>query len=267
MIDAHTHIFDEEAYASYKKRANGRVEKALTIHIAPHGSTSYPSLESIFKFAEDKKDIAIIAGVNVMGDLHAELTVLETLLAANKIIGLKLYPGYQLFFSNDPKVIPIAQLCARYKKPLIIHTGDVEDQDRVSLLRYSHPIFVDDLAIAVPDCTIVIAHLGFPYMLEAANVLSKNQNVFGDISGTLMDEPGVAPLALIKQYSTDLTRIFTYFPNIRKKILFGTDYSGKDLSSGFLTFFNEYIEVVEKVFTEEERDWVYSGLAKKLFNL
>ncbi|MBC7836422.1 amidohydrolase family protein [Acetobacteraceae bacterium] len=264
MIDVHTHIFNEESYASYKKRANGRVEKALTIHIAPHGPTQYPTLESLLLFIEGKNDLAIIASIDAVGDIPRQLSALEERIKENKIVGLKLYPGYQPFSSNDPRIIPVAQFCARHSKPLMIHTGDVEDPDRVALLRHAHPSFVDDLAVAVPTCTIIIAHLGFPYLLEAVNVISKNKNVYGDMSGTLMDEPGINPKALTEQYIADVNRALVYFPNTRSKVLFGTDYSGEHLP---LRLFDEYIEVVEKVFDQSEREWVYSGLAKKLFNL
>jgi predicted TIM-barrel fold metal-dependent hydrolase len=265
MIDAHTHIFDEEVYRTYQARAKGGVEKALTFHIAPHGTTQYPSLESVLEFAAQKPDLVVVASVDLGGDLQTQAAMLEKLFEEKKIVALKLYLGYQHVFASDPSIIMFANLCAKFKRPLILHAGDVHDPDHVALLRYAQPIHVDDLAVAVPDCTIVIAHFGFPYILETANVAAKNSNVYIDFSGTLNDL-GSEERNRVNQeaYIQDLTKAFSYYPAVRSKVLFGTDYGGENSD---LRLFEEYVDLTEKLFSPEEKEWVFSGLAKKLFDL
>ncbi len=125
--------------------------------------------------------------VDPFKNLAGQLKNIETLFKTEStVVGMKLYPGYQPINTDDKRVIAMAQLCAEYNKPFTIHGGDVYDpHQRGYQLAYSHPLAIDTLAVAVPECPIVIAHFGFPYFLETANVVNKNANVYTDISGTI----------------------------------------------------------------------------------
>jgi predicted TIM-barrel fold metal-dependent hydrolase len=196
---------------------------------------------------------------------QAQLQQFDALFSEGKIVGIKLYPGYNHFYSSDLFIDPVARLCARHKRPLIIHTGDVLDEEANSPahLKYSHPIYVDELASRNRDTTIVMAHFGFPYFLEAANVMSKNHNVYADLSGTL-DDMGKREWnqAMMRAYIADLKRVFAYFPNIMEKALFGSDFGGDHMS---LNLFEPYVKTVKAVFPRSLHESVFSGLAKKLF--
>lgn len=267
MIDAHTHIFNEQVYDEYKARTKGRVEKALTIHYPRDFSREAEpnlSLDALLAFAESKPDLAVVASINFESDAQSQLKNLEELFKQKKIVGLKLYSGYQYLTAADPKVIPFAQLCASYAQPLIIHAGDVYDPKGKALLRYAHPLYIDELAVAVPACRIVIAHLGFPYLMEAANVISKNSNVYGDVSGTVDAIAGYDPQTMVSAYIADLRRMFAYYPDVQEKVIFGTDYGGENVAHHF---FDEYVQVVESVFPASAHERVFSGLATELFKL
>lgn len=53
-----------------------------------------------------------------------------------------------------------------------------------------------------------------------------------------------------------------YFPNIKSKIMFGTDYGGEDTP---LREINPYINLVKKVFSKKEQDSVFYQLAEKVY--
>lgn len=260
IIDAHTHIFDETKYKAYRAKAKERVSRALVLHWFKD------DLNKLRSFIESKDDLALVASVDIEEKIQPQLDKLEKLFQEKKIVGIKLYPGYQHFYPSDKRVFSVAELCEKYGKPLIFHSGDVYDprgSGGKAMLKYSHPIHIDELATQFPDCKIVIAHFGFPYVIETANVVSKNDNVYTEISGTI-DEVGPAGKikALVEQYADDLKRAFTYYPNVRKKTMFGTDYGGEDIP---LNQFEPYIELVKEVFSSEEQENVFSGLAKKVF--
>jgi hypothetical protein len=69
--------------------------------------------------------------------------------------GLKLHPAIQGFSPTNPRVVRFVRRAAELKLPLMFHTGDV---GWVGRLAYNDVHLMDDLAIMVPEATIIIAH-------------------------------------------------------------------------------------------------------------
>lgn len=259
VIDVHTHIDEEDILQSYMRKAKNWIDLAFVIHWYKD------NLEEVARFVSSKPNLRLIASVDIDGPEHIQrqLEAIDPLFSQKKIIGVKLYPGYQHFYVSDSRTEPVAELCLKYHKPLVIHTGDVYDTENEAILKYSHPIHIDEIAMKFPELKIVVAHFGFPYLLECANVVSKNKNVYTDISGTIVDDmPPKDALALYNEYKKDLKRIFNYFPDIRNKIMFGTDYGGGDITPNEIEL---YLKLVRQIFTKPERDHVFSGLAQRIF--
>ncbi|MBI5153364.1 MAG: amidohydrolase family protein [Parcubacteria group bacterium] len=261
IIDTHAHIFNEEVYQTYTKKSAGKINRILTLHFWINLNDIQPTkrtLEEVLSFAETKEDLFVIAAINITYSVKEQLEKIKALLENKKIVGIKMYPGYQHFYPSDEIVFPIAELCEQYNKPLIFHSGDVFDRLGTAELKYSHPIHVDSLATHYPQCTIIIAHFGFPYLMETATIVNKNKNVFTEISGTI-DTPSQD---IVDTYTKDLKRVFSYYPAIKQKIMFGTDYGGEHTP---LNQIDSYIQLVENVFSTEEQDNVFHKLAEKLF--
>jgi len=257
IIDAHTHIYNEDSYKHYFTKAKGRISKAIVM------SWWKLELEELIKFANQRDNLYIIGNIDMNSDINKQLEKQNRLFQEKKIFGIKLYPGYQYFYPSDEKVYPIAELCQKYKKPLIFHSGDVYNPENDALLKYSHPMYIDELAVKFPECKIVISHIGFPHHIDAANVLSKNENVYSEVSGTLDEcETKKEATDMLNQYAKDLERVFNYFPNVKSKIMFGTDYGGEDTP---LKEIDPYINLVKKVFSKKEQDNVFYKLADKIF--
>lgn len=241
------------------KKTNGRIGLVFVLHWYKN------DFNKLRLFIDSKPNLRLIAGLNMDNPKHIEerLAELEVLLQQKKIVGLKLYPGYQHFFVSEQKVFPVAKLCLKYDKPLVIHSGDVYDLENEAVLKYSHPVYADELAVLFPDLKIVLAHFSFPHLLECANIVSKNKNVYTDISGTIVDDlPKREAENLYKEYKRDMQRVLNYFPDIRSKIMFGTDYGGEDTP---LNEVEMYIRLVKEVFAKKEQEHVFSGLAQELF--
>ncbi len=78
-------------------------------------------------------------------------------------------------------------------------------------LKYSNPMYVDDVAVDFPDLKIVLAHPSFPWQDEALAIAVHKPLVYIDLSGW---SPKYFPPQLI-QYANTL---------LKHKVLFGTDY-------------------------------------------
>ncbi len=268
IIDVHTHIYNEDDYKNYFRKSKEKVSKVLVMgysknyYYTNYGKYDYNFI-NILEFIKTKNNLFMTGSVDMDGDIKKQLETLNELFKDKKIFGIKLYPGYQYFYPSDEKVYPIAELCQKYNKPLIFHSGDVYNPEKNALLKYSHPIHIDELAVKFPKCKIIISHIGFPYHIDAANVLSKNDNVYSEVSGTLDEcESKKEATDLLNQYAKDLKKVFNYFPNIKSKIMFGTDYGGEDTP---LKEIDPYIKLVKKTFSKKEQDSVFYQLAEKLF--
>ncbi|MCX6760744.1 MAG: amidohydrolase family protein [Candidatus Nealsonbacteria bacterium] len=257
IIDIHTHIYTEETYQTYLSKTKGRELKVLVM--AWHEQ----NLEDLLSFISTKNNLFLVGTVNIESNINEQLEKLEKLFREKKIFGIKLYPGYQYFYPSDEKVYPTADLCQKYNKPLIFHSGTTYSVDKKALFKYAHPIYIDELAVKFPKCKIIISHFGFPYQLETATVIYKNENVFTEISGTIERLSSKEDARdILNQYIKDLSRVFSYYPEVKKKVMFGTDYSGEDTS---LCEVAPYIKLVERVFRKDEQKNVFYSLAENLF--
>ena len=78
-------------------------------------------------------------------------------------------------------------------------------------LKYSNPLYVDDVAADFPELTIVLAHPSFPWQDEAISVALHKQQVYIDLSGW---SPKYFPPELVRYANTLL----------KDRVLFGSDY-------------------------------------------
>jgi predicted TIM-barrel fold metal-dependent hydrolase len=130
--------------------------------------------------------------------------------------GFKFHPNLQGFFPNDPSAYPLYETIQELGLPAIFHTGQTGIGARVRggggvRLKYSNPLYLDDVAVDFPDLRIVLAHPSFPWQDEALAVATHKPNVFIDLSGW---SPKYFPPQLVRYANTLL----------KDKVLFGSDY-------------------------------------------
>ena len=78
-------------------------------------------------------------------------------------------------------------------------------------LKYSNPIYVDDVAADFPEMPIILAHPSFPWQDEAISIAMHKPEVYIDLSGW---SPKYFPPQLVHYANTLLKR----------QVLFGSDY-------------------------------------------
>jgi predicted TIM-barrel fold metal-dependent hydrolase len=107
-------------------------------------------------------------------------------------------------------------------------------------VKFAHPLEVDEVAVDFREVTFVICHLGNPWVTDAMEVIYKNDNVVGDISGlTLGHFEERFERFMLQQVNEVLT-----FAGDPKKLLYGTDWPICDMGS-YIRFVRQ-LELSEK---------------------
>ena len=248
IIDCHTHInnYHDEQRASLgecieklqlEMRRN-RVDVALVL-------TSYkttpgrPSTRDAVAATRELNNLFIIAGISFLQYDEKELELLRPFLQEGSVRGLKLYPGYEPFYPNDPRIRGVFTLAQEYDVPVMIHSGDTYDPK--GRVKYAHPLHVDDVAVEHPNVNIIICHIGNPWIRDCMEVVYKNKNVYTDISGLTLGDFNDRFEAYMRKQLQEML-VYGVEPD---KVLFGTDWPISSMDS--------YLEFMEEL-TIPERD-------------
>jgi len=129
--------------------------------------------------------------------------------------GFKFHPTVQAFYPNDHDCYPLYEVIAEHKLPAIFHSGQTGIGAGMPgggglRLKYSNPMFLDDVAADFPDMPIISAHPGVPWQDEQLSVATHKPNVYIDLSGW---SPKYFEPKLV-QYANTL---------LKHKVLFGSD--------------------------------------------
>lgn len=102
-----------------------------------------------------------------------------------KLSGLKLHPGKGHFYPTDERMMPLYDICEKYEKPIIFHSGMSWEPD--TLTKYCRPEMFEELAAARPKLKICLAHFGWPWCRETAMLMLKYPNVYTDTGALYFD--------------------------------------------------------------------------------
>ncbi|MDP9347616.1 MAG: amidohydrolase family protein [Gemmatimonadota bacterium] len=263
IIDCHTHLnrYPGEPPSTLEERyrrlradmdRNG-IDYALVLS-SYRVTEDRPSVQDIIHTVKDDPRIGVVAGVSYHHYRAQDLAELRTLLRGGQIRALKLYPGYEAFYVHDPRMRVVYELAGEFQVPVMIHTGDTYDPK--GKLKYAHPLEVDEVAVDFRDVTFVICHLGNPWFVDAMEVIYKNENVVGDISGLTLGQFSerfesfmLAQLHDVLAYAGDPS-----------SLLFGTDWPICEVGS--------YIRFVRQLdLTEEEIEQILWKNSARVFRL
>lgn len=144
----------------------------------------------------------------------------ERRLQEKTLVAAKFYTGYEHYYPSDYAARPYLELLAQHGIPAIFHSGDCYCKVGKAKLKYAHPLHIDELAVDMPKLTIVIAHMGNPWIVDGAEVCYKNSNVFADCSGFVC---GDFSMDTRESYMRHV-RHFMDYVETPEKLLFGSDW-------------------------------------------
>ena len=190
-------------------------------------------------------------------EIASSYDLVEQHLRRSACVGVKLYPGYSPIYVSDRRYEPVYELARAYHKPVAVHMGQTAGSN--ALLKYSHPLTLDEVAVSHPGVQFVMCHMGNPWLMDAAAVIEKNENVVTDLSGLLEGKLDVA--GFLEEQSGYLGVLKTWIAYISdySKFLFGTDWP--------LANYEDYIGVTKKIIPEKHWDAVFSGNAERIYSL
>jgi len=145
--------------------------------------------------------------------------VLEQAVKELKLRGLKLSPPTQEFFPNDRRLVyPLYEKAEKLGIPVVFHAGmSWEPRAR---LKYAHPLLLEDVAADFPDLRIVIAHFGWPWVLDTIALALKYHNIYIDTACLYFGNPKHF-LSFVMKEQIPLSVIEK---SLREKIVFGSNY-------------------------------------------
>lgn len=261
IIDVHTHIFPPKLairaadnvinYYKLTREGDGTAETLLK------GGEAFENIRFVISSAAVKPE-NVVNGNNFLLEsaktesrfiplcsFHPNMDFGEAVKELERVKkagakGIKLHPDFQHFPIDREDIFPFYEVCAELKLPILFHVGD-ENSDFSSPTRLYHVIN------RLPNFVAIAAHMcGYQAWDEAEAVLIGTP-VYTDTSDALIWLSPERVYRMIEKHGAD-------------KIMFGSDYPLRLSISAY--------EALKPLpLSEEEKEKIYSGTAKKVFDL
>lgn len=240
IIDCHTHLGRNEHINCSTKDLLTSMDKAgIDKALVFAGDLNDVPNEYLLKEIAPHSDRLMgVAAVHPMkwkkqSELQDDAMRIADWYGEGKIKAAKFYTGYDHYFVNDDRShggYPAAEdyliLFEEVGLPCILHMGDCLSSVRQAKLKYAQPLLVDDIAVDFPGINFIIAHMGYPWITDTAEVCYKNSNVYTDMSGFVYGEFKGLDQKRFERAVMDFLAI-----SDADKLLFGTDFPISDQKS------------------------------------
>jgi len=278
IIDAHVHFSRIKSFTDCAEQismvdysGNGFIDesksyevvKSICMGLVEEAPGGFPDKNASTPMTADLEPqlphgMYLCPGINPHTLSSHSLAVTESMIKNSKnIVGMKIYAGYYHVDIADPIYDPVYNLAEKYNIAIVIHTGETFSER--GLLKYSHPLRVDDLAVSRPELKIVACHMGVPWVFDACEAAAKNPNVYIDISGILVGNTEYIITQAAEPLLVDRYRQALVFMQRYDKVLYGTDWP--------LTPMGAYIEFCKKLIPVEFHELVFYQNAVNVYNL
>ncbi|MBQ6833082.1 MAG: amidohydrolase family protein, partial [Lachnospiraceae bacterium] len=102
-------------------------------------------------------------------------------------------------------------------------------------------------------------HFGNPWLMDAAAVVEKNENVATDLSGLLVGKVNFSALLKKQRLYLDTLKTWISYCDCYDKFMFGTDWP--------LANYEDYIEFIQWLIPEYAWDQVFHQTAERIYQL
>ncbi|MDR7314693.1 amidohydrolase family protein [Brevibacillus nitrificans] len=275
IIDAHMHLSQieefkrtaaEKSFVDYsvtgilQEYAENGVVLGIGMGLTETQPDGFPDAKTVTPMGLDLTEelppqLVYCLGINPFTLDQAAVARLDEDLKKPNAVGLKIYLGYYPFYAYDSVYDPVYALAAKHQVPVVFHTGDTYSER--GLLKYSHPLTLDEVAVKHREVNFMMAHFGDPWVLDGAEVVYKNRNMFADLSGLMVgDAANCQRLKDSPLFFSHLRHAITYCDHY-EKFLFGTDWP--------LAPIRPYIQFVQELIPAEYHEDVFYKTALKVF--
>ena len=196
LIDFHCHLADSPTALEelLKDMDSSGVEKTLLMGLMAGGWWEYKkcgfaSNDAVLKAVKAHPD-------RLIGNVYSDPQEKDALGTLKKYLdagfrAVKMFPPAG-FFPDDERCMPLYEEIEKRGVPILVHTGQTNIQIRsgdpkkrlATDSRFAHPFHLDKISRLFPGIPFVMAHCGYPHLMEAWSVAHANQNIHLDISGS-----------------------------------------------------------------------------------
>ncbi len=248
IIDCHTHLQTKELINEYNLNGNYAISIKALKSLIGNGNKFYRAVN-------DFDNIFIVECIDANKSIRKQLNKIEKRLKRiNKIVGIKIYLGYQSIYANDEKLYPIYYFALKHNLTIVFHCGVGSENLKDGFgSAYADASKIEDVAKYFPSVKFVASHFNEPDFESCANLVLNYDNVFTDISGGLENVTNKPSDIVVAEYVNKIEPLIKKYKdtNLYKKVMFGTDFFGA--ASGF-GFKDEYVLVLKKLFKKECMD-------------
>jgi len=255
IIDCHTHLGRNENIKArvselLKSMDVAHIDKAFVFAGQVGALSNEDMLEEISPYPDRLMGVAAAHPLDPkftkMSQVQDDAVKLAGWYAEGKIKAVKFYTGYDHYYpfdmkDNDDYLMELEDVGC----PAIFHSGDCLNSCGHAKLKYAHPIHIDDVAVDYPKMNFIIAHMGYPWHRDAAEVCYKNPNVYSDISGFVYGSFGKDDIGKFGKVLQEFLEIAD-----SSKLLFGTDWPISDQHSYIETL--EYLAAIAPTYKMSE---------------
>jgi len=270
IIDSHVHLenFYKTPISRTRRLENlkkfmkeAKIDKAIILCCVNAVNTKTVPIKEVVELVKNEKNLFVVGTLSINYTIE-EFNYVKRSVKSKKIVGIKLYPGYEEFYPEDHRLENVYALCEEYDIPVMFHSGETFETGIG--VKYSMPIHIDDLAIRRPNLKIVIAHLGNPWLNDVMTIVNRNKNVYADISALVwykFDE------CWNKYYSDAIIRIIKWNDLKDHKLLFATDWPCHD-ERVYASFMKNYVAFANQLkISNYDKDLLFYKNAQKVFKI
>lgn len=259
-IDCHLHLTKKTTTESYrqvierliKEMDSCGIDKAIVI---PDNATNpvCADLEEVNYYTQNNDRLLMVASL-LVEKAETHIRLIDDLFAAKRIHGFKIFPGHDPVYPNDHRWFPIYNLCVKYDKPLIIHTG-INSNNR-PVAKYNEPTIIAELAKLMPNLNIVIAHYNWPDLDHCFKSTNGLNNIYFDTSA-LADDEVIEESGGLDNIRHVLEKTMQRNPH---SVLFGTDWPICDIK--------KHVDLINSLsISETDKNNIFSQNILNVFHL
>ena len=257
-IDCHCHIVNTKIMDEYFSRTDSY---AIVMQFLDKFKSEFIKCDA-YKTVKSDSRLFLCPCIDISADIPLQLAQIEKKLKEYRIVGIKIYLTYQRGRADDQRMFPIYDFARKHGLTVTYHTGSCaltlpSDND----LDGSNARYVENVARKYPDVNFVVAHMDDPRYTECIKIVHENDNMFTDFSGAY--EPGTPEGDSIDWAVDTFKGAIDPFPDIYKKILYGTDFCPPINLSAL----EEYDYTIEKIFEREHFEDIYYKNCLRAFPL
>lgn len=254
IVDCHIHTLTKKELETYLKTSSAN--KFINIR-----GLYIDEMLDPYDFNEfiDNNDMYFLDSVDLNNIEDELIKVKKDITKYSRILGIKIYLGYQKYYANDERIHKVADFADKHGLSVTFHCGEIYDENgESSYSPFSDAKFMEELVIKYPNVNFVASHINWPNFDSLFYMCNKYNNVYtcfsGCNDGESIDERNKQNIII----SDIINKYLKQYPKVKKKIMYGTDFFAvsdeyNDVSS--------YIKIMDLLnLTEEEKiDILYNN--------